>query len=113
MGADSSYDKATLARVLRLETMVDLRKVCDEAEAIVPEDKWTLATYKELLFLDSHPLGDSPPMTVPRIKKKIIKPSNPPPMATATPIKKRAFKQRSTPTTRVSRASEDIAEGEW
>lgn len=52
--AESSYDKAKLARVLRLETMVELRKVCDEAEETVPEDKWTLATYKELLFLDSH-----------------------------------------------------------
>ena len=52
--ADSSYDKAKLARVLRLETMVDMREAIDAAEAVVPADKWSLATYKELLFLDSH-----------------------------------------------------------
>lgn len=52
--ADTSYDKAKLARVLRLETMIDVRAYCDAAEAIVPADKWTLASYKELLFLDSH-----------------------------------------------------------
>jgi len=53
-GADDPYEKAQLARVLRLETMVDVRKVCDTAEETVPADLWTLATYKELLFLDSH-----------------------------------------------------------
>jgi len=52
--AEESYEKAKLARVLRLETMVELREVCDAAEAIVPANLWTLATYKELLFLDSH-----------------------------------------------------------
>jgi glutamine synthetase len=52
--AGSSYEKASLARVLRLETMIDIREVCDAAEAIVPANLWTLATYKELLFLDSH-----------------------------------------------------------
>jgi glutamine synthetase len=52
--ADSSYDKAKLARVLRLETMIDIRAVCDAAEEVVPAKLWTLATYKELLFLDSH-----------------------------------------------------------
>lgn len=52
--AESSYDKAKLARVLRLETMVDMRDVCDAAEEVVPADLWTLATYKELLFLDQH-----------------------------------------------------------
>jgi len=51
---EDSYEKAKLARVLRLETMADLRKVCDEAEEVVPDELWTLATYKELLFLDSH-----------------------------------------------------------
>jgi glutamine synthetase len=49
---DTSYDKATAARVLRLETMVDIRKICDAVEALVPPSLWTLATYKELLFLD-------------------------------------------------------------
>ena len=52
--AESSLEKARLARVLRLETMIDIRDVCDSAEAVVPADLWTLATYKELLFLDSH-----------------------------------------------------------
>ena len=28
-----------------------------EAEGDVPEDLWTLATYKELLFLDQHEVG--------------------------------------------------------
>jgi glutamine synthetase len=44
--------KAALARTLRLETMVELREVCDAAEATCPADLWTLATYKDLLFLD-------------------------------------------------------------
>lgn len=52
--AEGSYAKAKLARVLRLETMIDYRAVCDAAEEIVPAELWTLATYKELLFLDSH-----------------------------------------------------------
>merc|ERR1711906_85047 len=52
--AETTYEKAQLARVLRLETMADVRKACDEAEETVPADLWTLATYKELLFLDSH-----------------------------------------------------------
>lgn len=50
---EDSYEKAKLARVLRLETMIDIREVCDAAEAVVPANLWTLATYKELLFLDS------------------------------------------------------------
>jgi len=52
--AETSYEKAQLARVLRLETMIDIRAFCDAAEEVVPADLWTLATYKELLFLDSH-----------------------------------------------------------
>jgi len=44
--------KAELARTLRLETMINIRETCDAAEAVVPADKWTLATYKDLLFLD-------------------------------------------------------------
>jgi len=56
--AESSIDKARLARVLRLETMIDIRDVCDAAEEVVPADKWTLATYKELLFLDSHTVSE-------------------------------------------------------
>lgn len=51
---DDHYEKAQLARTLRLETMDDVRTVCDTAEETVPADLWTLATYKELLFLDSY-----------------------------------------------------------
>jgi glutamine synthetase len=46
--------KATLARNMRLETMIAIRETVDAAEAVVPANLWTLATYKELLFLDSH-----------------------------------------------------------
>lgn len=52
--ADDAYEQAKLARVLRLETMVEMRDLIDATEAVVPADLWTLATYKELLFLDSH-----------------------------------------------------------
>jgi glutamine synthetase len=51
---EDSYKKAQLSRVLRLETMIDIRAICDAAEEVVPANLWTLATYKELLFLDSH-----------------------------------------------------------
>lgn len=51
---ESSYEKAQLSRVLRLETMIDIRAFCDAAEEVCPANLWTLATYKELLFLDSH-----------------------------------------------------------
>lgn len=50
--AETSYEKAQLSRVLRLETMIDIRETCDSIEEIVPADLWTLATYKELMFLD-------------------------------------------------------------
>lgn len=56
--ADSPYEKAKLARALRLETMVGMRDTIDEAEGVVPANLWTLATYKELLFLDSHTAVD-------------------------------------------------------
>jgi glutamine synthetase len=52
--APDASAKAKLARRLRLETMIDARAVCDNAEGEVPAELWTLATYKELLFLDSH-----------------------------------------------------------
>ena len=45
--------KAVIARELRLETMEQVRDVCDAIEAVVPASLWTLATYKELLFLDA------------------------------------------------------------
>jgi glutamine synthetase len=50
--ATSDLSKALLARELRLETMVAVREVVDSAEAVVPASMWTLATYKELLFMD-------------------------------------------------------------
>jgi len=56
--AECEFSKATAARVLRLEIMEETRVACDKAEAECPADLWTLATYKELLFLDSHQ-GDS------------------------------------------------------
>jgi glutamine synthetase len=56
--AESSIDKARIARVLRLETMIDIRETCDAAEDVVPAENWTLATYKELLFLDSHTVAE-------------------------------------------------------
>jgi glutamine synthetase len=52
--AETPYEKASLARVLRLETMIEVRAICDAAEDVCPSSLWTLATYKELLFLDSH-----------------------------------------------------------
>jgi glutamine synthetase len=53
-GAADAAAAATASRVLRLETMIDARKVIDAAEGMCPESLWTLATYKELLFLDCH-----------------------------------------------------------
>jgi glutamine synthetase len=44
--------KAEFARMLRLEDMVGIRHLADEAEAVVPADLWTLSSYKDLLFLD-------------------------------------------------------------
>jgi len=32
--------------------MEDARAVCDKMEAEVPAELWTIATYKDLLFLD-------------------------------------------------------------
>jgi hypothetical protein len=48
------YKKAALARVLRLETMIEARKLVDAAEAECPAHIWPLATYKEMLFLDAN-----------------------------------------------------------
>eukprot|EP00238_Polyblepharides_amylifera_P006290 CAMPEP_0196579046 /NCGR_PEP_ID=MMETSP1081-20130531/16539_1 /TAXON_ID=36882 /ORGANISM="Pyramimonas amylifera, Strain CCMP720" /LENGTH=767 /DNA_ID=CAMNT_0041898483 /DNA_START=79 /DNA_END=2382 /DNA_ORIENTATION=+ len=52
--ADSDVAKAEIANTVRLETMEEVRKLCDSAEAIIPEELWTIATYKDLLFLDQH-----------------------------------------------------------
>jgi len=46
------YAKAKFAREARLVTMENVRKACDAAEAETPADKWPIATYHELLFLD-------------------------------------------------------------
>ena len=46
--APDEYTKASLARVLRLETMIDARVACDKAEGLVLADMWTLATYNDL-----------------------------------------------------------------
>jgi glutamine synthetase len=47
-----SEEKAQLSRTLRLETMIEVRKICTEAERVCPANLWTLATYRELLFID-------------------------------------------------------------
>jgi hypothetical protein len=49
--ATSDEAKAALARSLRLEEMLRVRELCDEAEAVCPAHLWTLATYKELQFM--------------------------------------------------------------
>jgi len=54
--------KATAARVLRLETMEDVRLVCDKTEEDVPADLWTIGTYKELLFLDANQGAEIDPL---------------------------------------------------
>jgi glutamine synthetase type III len=51
---EDAKEQGQLARVLRLETMGDIRATVDAAEAVVPAHLWTLATYKELLFMDQH-----------------------------------------------------------
>uniref|UniRef100_A0A7S2CDT9 GS catalytic domain-containing protein n=2 Tax=Florenciella parvula TaxID=236787 RepID=A0A7S2CDT9_9STRA len=53
--AETAEEKGALARVLRLETMIDIRDTCDAAEAVVPAEHWTLATYGDLLFMDMYP----------------------------------------------------------
>jgi len=50
--ASTSYATASAARVARLEVMEQVRKVCDEAEVLVPPDMWPIASYESLLFLD-------------------------------------------------------------
>jgi len=55
---ENETKQAQMARTLRLETMADVRKVCDDFEGKVPAENWTLATYDELLFLDTFPEGE-------------------------------------------------------
>jgi glutamine synthetase len=56
--AADEAEGAALARSLRLDTMIKVREICDEAEGLCPPSLWTLASYAELLFLDTHPEGD-------------------------------------------------------
>lgn len=53
-----SAKQAALARTLRLETMMKAREAVDAAEAITPSNVWPIATYRELLFLDSNQDGN-------------------------------------------------------
>ena len=48
--AANAEEGARLARVLRLEQMVEVRKMCDEAEAVCPKEVWTLPSYADMLF---------------------------------------------------------------
>mmetsp|Transcript_3297 Transcript_3297/g.7131 ORF Transcript_3297/g.7131 Transcript_3297/m.7131 type:complete len:709 (-) Transcript_3297:714-2840(-) len=50
--AGSAYEMSKAARVVRLETMEELRDACDEAESKVPAGTWPIASYMSLLFLD-------------------------------------------------------------
>ena len=50
--AAEGQEKANKSRTLRLETMEETRKACDDVEGLCPPENWTLASYKELLFLD-------------------------------------------------------------
>jgi len=52
--------RAALSRVVRLQTMTTVRVLCDEVEGLVPEEMWTIATYKELLFIDQHVAAKAP-----------------------------------------------------
>ena len=49
---DGLEAQANKARTLRLETMEEVRSLCDKAESICPANLWTLSTYSEMLFLD-------------------------------------------------------------
>ena len=50
--APTEFATAQAARVGRLETMEEVRALCDAAEKMVPEEAWPIASYKSLLFLD-------------------------------------------------------------
>ena len=53
--AEDVFAGAKLCRALRLEIMIEVRKLVDEAEGVCPANCWNMATYKELLFVDSGP----------------------------------------------------------
>jgi glutamine synthetase len=48
---DSLAERAAKSRELRLETMIECRALCDEAEAVCPANQWPIATYTDLLFM--------------------------------------------------------------
>jgi len=50
--APTPYAKAKISRAARMETLEEVRAVCDATEEEMPADKWPIATYHELLFLD-------------------------------------------------------------
>jgi glutamine synthetase len=54
-GMTTTLEKAHACRPLRMETMVTVRGACDAVEALVPQGLWSLATYKELTFMDMAP----------------------------------------------------------
>jgi glutamine synthetase len=45
---------AKMAYNLRFGKMAEVRELCDGAEAVCKDEIWSLATYKDLLFLDTH-----------------------------------------------------------
>lgn len=52
--SENEEKRAHLARTLRLVAMEEARRVCDATEALCPANKWALATYSDLLFMDMH-----------------------------------------------------------
>jgi glutamine synthetase len=54
---EEDFAKAKLARVLRLETMEKCRMVSDGIEDSCAAGVWPIASYKELLFIDSNQDG--------------------------------------------------------
>jgi len=55
--APEGHAQASVARSVRLETMVQQREAVDAAEGLCPSHLWPMATYRELLFLDSQQDG--------------------------------------------------------
>jgi len=54
---EDEQKRGNLARTLRLETMVEIRDVVDEAEGETPTELWGIPSYKDLLFLDHNYAG--------------------------------------------------------
>jgi glutamine synthetase len=53
----TTAEKAAECRVLRMDTMLEVRAVCDDIETNVPAEMWSMASYKEMLFLDTHAIS--------------------------------------------------------